>query len=173
MSSYHLRPLTASTRISSVALWTWIAVSMWANLLDVSSTRAQEYGLRGEYFTNGFSGEANDCVAPGPTEDMIRIDPTIDFGWADGAPAPGFCYGSFQVRWTAWLTVPETGEYLFCLHGNDYADLYVDGRLLVLSRSNFWGAEKVFLTAGERVPIRIDYTEGAAYANINLLWVPP
>ena len=132
-----------------------------------------QYGLRGAYFANGFDLMGSDCGGPGPAEDFVRIDPNVDFRWADGSPVPGWCVNGFSVRWTAWLTVPETGTYFFYMWGNDFADLYIDGQLVVHSRNNGWGGDGIHLTADEPVPFRIDYFEGAASAVIFLLWVPP
>src|SRR5688500_8866909 len=44
---------------------------------------------------------------------LERVDPVIQFGWADAEPGPEIGADNFSVRWTGYLEVPAAGSYTF------------------------------------------------------------
>jgi beta-glucosidase len=107
-----------------------------------------------------------------------RVDPTID---AKNVLAPG----AGSARWTGTVTAPATGEYRFSLTVAGNARLFI-GDKLVVSGDTEWinlnqGAPDqtfhglVHLTAGQKVPIRLEYATDASIlgAELHLGWQPP
>ncbi len=117
---------------------------------------------RGEYFSNrDLSGD--------PT--LVRADSRIDFNWGTGAPAAGLPADNFSVRWTR---SPEfkAGMRRFTVTSDDGVRLWVNDRLIidrwqVQAPTTF--AADIYLPAG-RIPIRLEYFEGAEQARISLTW---
>ena len=74
---------------------------------------------RGEYFNN------RDLVGD-PV--LVRDDPSVDFNWGLGSPAPGVVnVDNFSARWTRTLNLPA-GAYRFRVTVDDGVRLYVNNR---------------------------------------------
>ena len=79
------------------------------------------HGFRAEYFRNmDLSGA--------PT--LVRTDKEIDLE-DKGAPAPGISRNNFSVRWTANLSVTNTGPYVLVFTGNDGYRVFVDDQKII------------------------------------------
>ena len=75
---------------------TW---ALWTNPAD----------WKGSYFANrDLKGE--------PV--LVRSDPSINFNWGAGAPAPGLPTDDFSVRWIGYADLSE-GNYRFCARADD------------------------------------------------------
>jgi beta-glucosidase len=125
-----------------------------------------EPGLTGEYFGNG-SLEGKPIVT--------RVDPTIDFDWTGGEPAPGVPEGEFSVRWSGKFVPLSTGDYRFGLRseGSYGFRLYVDGKCLI----DQWTApgeggmsSLAHLDRDHAYPIRVEYVHRKWEATARLLW---
>ncbi len=148
-----------------------------ASVLTPSSGSGQ--GLSGSFYaasTPTFTG------SPVTT----RVDPTLDFKSAANplTPIPGTKADS--ARWTGTLTVPRTGEYRFSLTFSGNARLFINGQQVITGDTewvniapgsapdqSFQGL--VDLTAGQKVPITVEYAtqSSAAGAELHLGWQPP
>ena len=107
-----------------------------------------------------------------------RVDQTLD---SKTLLAPG----SGSARWTGTLTPPATGDYRFSLTFSGNAKLFVDGKQVIAGDAewitinpgapdqSFHGV--VHLTAGKRVPIRVEYALNASIlgSELHLGWQPP
>ena len=117
-----------------------------------------------------------------------RTDPTVSFASKRAVlqTIPGTGAGS--ARWTGTLTPPRTGDYRFSLAVSGTARLFIAGRQIAAPDTEFiTGAPQypganpvtyqanVELTAGHRVPIRVEYSTGVsiAGAELHLGWEPP
>ncbi len=137
--------------------------------LTVSDTANSEQGLRGEYFANkNFEG----------TPVLTKTDKAIDYNWGAGSPSDKIPVDGFSIRWTGYLTVPETGEFKFDLHSDDGSRLYIDNKLVV----DNWGdhasqvkSGKLELQAGHSYKLRLEYYEDTGDASVRLVGysVPP
>ncbi len=123
-------------------------------------------GLRGEYYQG---------MEPGVgTPLLIRTDPTIDFDWGSGSPDPVVPVDFFSVRWTGRLTAPFTGIYTVYAPSDNGVRIWINQQL-VLDKwmppdIAGWHHFTVPLTAGEAVPIRVEYAELYGGAGISLFW---
>jgi 4-amino-4-deoxy-L-arabinose transferase-like glycosyltransferase len=103
-----------------------------------------------------------------------RIDPFILFNWTRDPVA-----WPFSVKWTGRIKISKSGEYNFMTTSNDYSDLYIDGKK-VLVNPGFAAGEKakessnrgVNLSAGYH-DITLRYYESLHYSKMQLWWKPP
>ncbi|MGE5458669.1 MAG: glycoside hydrolase family 3 C-terminal domain-containing protein, partial [Methanococcaceae archaeon] len=131
---------------------------------DVSG---KENGLKGEYFSNmGLKGKPA----------FTRIDKQVSFDWGDNAPKSDFQKDGFSVRWTGFITVPVSGEYILDVTSDDGERLYVDGKQLLDDwkdhgpESHF---KKIKLEGGKPYSIRLEYYESHGGAVVKLGWRQP
>lgn len=121
-------------------------------------------GLSGDYFSNmNFEGKP----------DFTRIDSTLDFHWATGAPAENFPADKFSNRWTGFLVSPVSGKYAISLSSNDGGRLYIDDKLIVdvwEDHATLTGAAIIELKANEPRKIRVDHYENIGNADLVLGW---
>lgn len=78
-------------------------------------------GWKGEYFANP--------NLQGPPA-VVQDDPTINFNWGNGAPAPGLPADNFSVRWSR-LAPFEEANYRFQVTVQGGVRLWLDGRPLI------------------------------------------
>jgi hypothetical protein len=118
---------------------------------------------RGAYF-------ANPDLAGYPV--VVRNDPSIDFNWGLGSPAPGVPADNFSVRWTRTLRFSQEGLYRFHAIVDDGMRLYVDGAAVMDDwRDGSW-REVVgdrWLSAGDHNLV-VEYYDRLGDAVIRLWW---
>ncbi len=123
-------------------------------------------GLRGEYFDGHFDGPAV----------FSRVDPAIDFDWADRAPKAGMDDDSFSVRWTGSIQVPSNGVYTLGMRCANACRILLDDKPVAQGRSDHEPltiAGSVTLRAGRRYPIRLELEHEKYDAIAQLLWQAP
>jgi beta-glucosidase len=104
-----------------------------------------------------------------------RTDPTVDVDFAASPPPAGLGPDDFSVRWTGTLTAPATGSYAFSLTSDDGSRLLIGGQQVI----DNWGDHAsrtvtgtVTLTAGQQVPVEVDYYQAGGDATVGLGWQP-
>ncbi len=132
----------------------------WATALQSNT------GIRGEYYTG---------VSPGGTSPvMSRIDPAVNFDWADGSPGGNVSVDGFSVRWTADLVPAFTEAYTFTIAGDNGYRLWINNVLVIENWTPWdtggWRSATVNLTAGQRTPLRLEYFESGGAAAISFYW---
>ncbi|HCN28432.1 MAG TPA: hypothetical protein DIT64_06610, partial [Verrucomicrobiales bacterium] len=124
-------------------------------------------GLRGEYH----SGTNFNTLV------FTRIDPLIDFPWQNGAPGQGVGADDFSVRWTGTIEAPVSGLYTFTTRSDDGVRLKLEGATIIDDWNYHPPTERssspVYLAAGSRTPITLEYFEAGGGAEVALLWQPP
>lgn len=133
---------------------------------DVRPVTGQK-GLTGSYFgkfdgTNTFS--ANNALL------MQRTDPFLNFNWGEGSPMPGGPDG-FLVRWTGYITVPTSGNYVFGVKSDDGAkimlgtnDTVVYNEWVNRSATESYGSAYA-MTANTPTKITIEYYDQGGVAS--------
>jgi RHS repeat-associated protein len=139
---------TSATSHTSTALGGALGVS-----LNYNSPLKSRAGLVGDYYGNtAFTGD--------PT--VSKLDQTVDFSWADGAPASGVPADNFGVRWQGYFVAPTTGDYYFGGIYDDTFKIYVNDQLVMnggsVVSSTTYGSS-VHLQAGQVSKIKIEMTE--------------
>ena len=129
-------------------------------------------GLRAEYFNN---------TTRSGSPALIRRDAPIDFAWGGiTGPAPGINATEFSTRWTGFIEIPTAGTYTFYVASDDGVRLWindVNGTPVVdqlIDRPETENATGTYtFTAGQRVPVRIDYYQNLGGAAMRLRWQGP
>jgi RHS repeat-associated protein len=137
--------------------------------LDYNSPVRSRTGLVGEYWNipanTPFTG-----VAPSAPPAVRRVDQNADFDWLQGSPSSGTIGNDwFHVRWTGYYVPPVTGTYYFGGHVDDAMAVFVNDQ-------NVGGGcypgvcygTAVNLTAGQPVPLRVEYEEATSTSWIRL-----
>lgn len=116
-----------------------------------------EQGWTGQYFNN-------ENLAGNPV--VTRTDPTIDFRWDLGSPAPGVNPDHFSVRWQGTITVPG-GDYTFTMGSDDGSRLWIDGELVMdywNTCCQYWNRKVTLSPGAHSVRMEMREIDGAAWA---------
>ncbi len=156
-----------SGRIDDVRLYSRaLGASEIQSLAAGGGSSGNGTGLRGEYFDNiDFTSLK-----------VARTDATVNFNWGMGAPDPSMGADTFSVRWTGEVEAPASGTYTFTTASDDGVRLWVNGQLLVNNWTDHSATENsgsIGLTAGQRVPVRMEYYEQGGDALAQLFWAGP
>ncbi len=131
------------------------------------TTLAPGGGLRGLYYAN---------AAASGIPAINRVDPQINFNWADAAPQ-GLPADGFSARWIGELEVPFSETYTFYPTTDDGVRLWVnDVQLLDLwtnRRSATESKASIKLTGGQRYPITMEFYNAEGTALAELRWQSP
>ncbi|HXT13771.1 MAG TPA: glycoside hydrolase family 3 C-terminal domain-containing protein [Candidatus Angelobacter sp.] len=126
---------------------------------------ASAHGFHAEYFTN-----ANLEGQPA----LVRTDKEIDLD-GDERPAPGISGRVFSVRWTANLSVTNSGPYILSFTGDDGFRVFLDDKKLIEKwehQAPLTLTNEVRLEAGKTYALRIEFfQDGGGYA-ARLAWKP-
>jgi parallel beta-helix repeat protein len=123
-------------------------------------------GLNAEYFDNpNFTGLV-----------VKRIDPTVNFNWGDGSPVSSIAPDTFSARHAGEIVAPSTGTYTFFTTSDDGVRLNINNKV-VLNDFNDHAPRTVggaiTLSAGQRVPLKLEYYENYGGALLKLEWSGP
>ncbi|QYF73324.1 PA14 domain-containing protein [Cryobacterium sp. PAMC25264] len=103
-------------------------------------------------------------------------DGTIAANWGSGYPA-FISTDAFSARLTGTITFPAAGQYDFETFADDGTRVWVDNLLVVdnfVNQPEHWSTAGTFTaTAGQTVPIRVDYTDQGDLARLELYWKAP
>lgn len=130
---------------------------------DVNPVIGTGTGLSGNYF-NGMNFE---------TSVLNRVDATINFDWAFGSPASGVVNADrFTVRWTGQVQPKYSGEYTFYVTSNNGRRLWINNQLIIDKWLDDTGENrgKIFLEAGKKYNIKLEYFESTSAATCKLEW---
>ncbi len=126
-----------------------------------------KYGLKADYFPNM-------TLEGSPV--MSRTDATVDFAWGDTGISP-LLLKNYSVRWTGFLAVPESGDYLIGFTGQDGYRLWLDGNLAVedwtLHHPASTLTKKVHLEKDHPYPLKIEYFQDVRSSEARLIWSIP
>ncbi len=130
--------------------------------LDYNSPMRSRQGLVGSYWNN--TSQSGSPV-------VTRVDKNVNFNWVLGSPsADVVSTDNFSARWTGYFVAPKAGTYYFGGSNDDGLNITVNNQLLYAqgcySGVCYDTTKSVTLSAGQVVPIQLDYTEwtGNAYA---------
>ena len=106
---------------------------------------------------------------------FTRVDPTVNFNWAKGSPAPGIDGDTFSVRWSGQVQPEFSETYTFRTDTDDGVRLWVNGQLIINRWANNAGVSTgtIVLTGGQKYSIVLEYYENQARASASLSWSSP
>jgi beta-glucosidase len=123
-------------------------------------------------FTTQFFNNTTLTGAPVAT----RTDSSIDFMFGGASPQPGVTATNWSAKWTGTLRAPTTGTYQFSLTSDDGSRLFVNNTQVINNFFNQGSTTRtgsIALTAGQTVPIEIDYFQAGGASNVTFGWQPP
>jgi RHS repeat-associated protein len=136
----------------------------------------QQNGLVGQYFT--YTDTGNPPTFPANGTDglfLTRTDPTINFNWTGSVPISNGPQADWMARWTGYMTVPTTGSYVFGAQSDDGSMITVNGQQVYSHWQdglNTGYGTAINLTAGQSVPIEVDYYQHTSSDSMSLLVEP-
>ncbi len=139
--------------------------------LTYNTPNKAKKGLKGEYWNVGANYNFSKG-APTSSPKVTRRDTSINFNWSTGAPAGGVSADWFYVRWSGQFVAPVDGAYKFGGSNDDNMKITVNGQEQYnqgcYDRICFNEAKSITLSAGEVVPIQVEYIDatGLAYAKL-------
>lgn len=128
-------------------------------------------GLVGRYYPGL---QADYTIPAGAEPALVRVDPAVNFDWADQAPYPSVGADQFLVRWSGYVSVPETGSYTFGAIHDDGVRITVGSQQVlnswILSAAGAvqWAPTAVTLTKGQPVPVTVEFFEQGGVARMQL-----
>lgn len=120
-------------------------------------------GLQGQYFNSKILSEPK----------LTRIDPTIDWDWADKSPDPSINPDYFSAKWTGKIEPRYTDNYTFYLTSDNGCRLWLDGKLLIdewNDKDHITYTGKISMKAGRKYDIQVDFYEATGDASVRLEW---
>jgi len=133
-------------------------------------------GLKGEYFRDPIRKENREEAVKLANHwqgqpAFTRLDPFILFNWNLDP-----LMGPFSVRWTGKLKIDEPGIYELTTKSNDYSDLFIDGRQVIVNPGGGGGLNavsvKLNLSKGYH-DIVLRYYESVQYSKMHFWWKKP
>jgi len=129
------------------------------------TTTAPGGGLKGEYFNN-----IN--LIGNPV--LTRIDPGVDFNWADSPEPNAVNADNFSMRWRGEIEVAFSEAYRFYAVTEDGVKLWINDQLVIdrwdVFRMNEYRTDRIELQAGQRCAIEMWSYNDDAGATAQLLW---
>ncbi|MFM7152127.1 MAG: PA14 domain-containing protein, partial [Gemmataceae bacterium] len=107
----------------------------------------------------------------------VQVDPSLKFFWKGESPVLGVSPTSFSVRWVGKLKALESGFYTLRAFNDNGVRVWVNGVLQIdnwtTRNAGFSSAKPIFLRAGQRANIRVDYFHASGPAQFRLEWRRP
>ena len=124
-------------------------------------------GLQGAYYaTNNLSGAV-----------VFQRVEAVNHNWGNGVPAAGVPADNFSVRWTGVLEAPVAGEFQFQTNSDDGVRVWINGQLVIdnwtYHAPTLNASGMIPLTAGQRVPVVVEYQDQIGGSLIQLSWKLP
>jgi 4-amino-4-deoxy-L-arabinose transferase-like glycosyltransferase len=120
---------------------------------------ATHNGLQGHYYSNA-TWEGSPV--------LVQIDPFLDtYFHLSPLPRP------YSAEWTGTLQIPQSGTYRLGLRAVDWAQLYIDGEVIVeTGEPDAEAVETVVFTRG-LYDLRVRFRDTVGRSRLHLLWQPP
>jgi hypothetical protein len=104
---------------------------------------------------------------------LTRIDPTVNYIYGLGAPAPGVPSDNFAVRWEGTLRPRFTDDYTISTRSDDGSRVFLDGRLIVGNWFDQAPTERsavVSLDSSREYDFVVEYYDSGFGASVELFW---
>lgn len=135
-----------------------------------------KHGLAAQYYTGSRPRKGN--------QKIDRIDPVLDFDFADKGPGQGIDAKDFYIQWQGGIKADVSGRYTLIIRSTcafvcDFGRIdrqFINNHVQSGDKTEF--RRSISLTAGRVYPIRIKFYQRKRKtkqppAKIKLLWIPP
>ncbi|MFZ4583259.1 MAG: PA14 domain-containing protein, partial [Paludibacter sp.] len=106
-----------------------------------------------------------------------EIDPVINKTWADVSPGCAVRNDFWNIRWQGEIQALYSETHTFYLTVNDMGRVWINNQLIIdgwnPSASGTTLSGTIALTAGKKIPIKVDFAEKTEDAWIKLEWSSP
>lgn len=135
-------------------------------------------GMIGRYYQDNGTHDFNSNKNPF----LVQQYSQVSLNWLTGSPMAydpfNLLRDNFMARFSGYLIVPTTGTYTFGSGADDGQRIYVNGSLVAQDWATAHSFREVWssgisLTAGQVVPITLEYYEVSNGASVNLQWNGP
>lgn len=134
-------------------------------------------GLLGEYWNvptnyNPTNGAPKDAFGNEQTPSVKRREQSVDFNWGVGSPDSAIQNDGYFARWTGQFVAPTNGTYQFGGNNDDLMRVWVNGTEMY-NQGCYTGVcydntKNIQLTAGQVVPMKVEYMEATSVAYARL-----
>ena len=136
---------------------------------NVLTTPDGKPGLKAEYYET----DRLRANAAKPPALATRVEPNVNLE-ASKMPAEAVGKKPLSVRWTGFITAPETGDYLIGVRGQGFERVMVDDRLVAML-FGWEGVEarvgRVHLEKGQKAPLEVTYgNPDDGPLHVQLIW---
>jgi hypothetical protein len=108
---------------------------------------------------------------------LLTRSEAVNFDWGSAAPGTGVPANQFSARWTGTITIPSSGSYRFRTVSDDGVRLWLGGTQRINNWSDHGATTNTTTTlsfsAGQRVPVTLEYYENGGGAVMQLQWRRP
>ena len=104
---------------------------------------------------------------------LMRTDETVDFDWAFGSPDASVPIDQYSVRWTGEIQPIYSEMYTFHINSDNGRRVWINDVLIIDKWISDWNIDytgQIYLEAGRKYKIKIEYFEEVGGANIVLKW---
>lgn len=135
-----------------------------------NSQQTENKGLKASYFADlSHNGLISDAQQP----TLVRTEPQVNVDWGTDSPfAPALAADWFVTRWEGFFQAPVAGTYQLAGAHDDGAVVWVNNAKVydvgTPSDVNWTQSTNVTLTAGQRVPIKVENAEATGAAKMRL-----
>jgi type II secretory pathway pseudopilin PulG len=145
--------------------------------LETTDDSGDFQGLAGLYFDSIDFSSANSTFPYALINTYSRIDPIIDFTWADSSVTnstkllpTGIGPDDISIRWTGYLTPKDNTNYYFHITSHDGVKLWIDHELLIdawnsMSEEKSTGWNDTYLSNDQLHTVTLDYHYHTANPN--------
>ena len=104
----------------------------------------------------------------------MPVSTTIDYDWVRNAPLKGMPVDNFTIQWEGEVQVPEDGDYIIRIEGNDEASVIWNDDEKLLFYHHGWAenadAQKTVHLKKGATTLKVNYTEKDLEATARLSW---
>ena len=130
-------------------------------------------GLSATYFT----GPDYKLRVATRTESVLDVKPVHGERTSNSALFPGLPEGNLLVRWDGFIVPAQGGDHTFHAYSDGGIKVWIDGRLVINHWRQSWlpwkDEARVSLTAGQRTPVRIEWTKDTGAPTFRFRWKTP
>ncbi len=133
---------------------------------------ATPHGLVGRYYTGSTLPDPSSTDTT--NQFLSRTDATPTQNWGGGSPVPNGPTDNFVVRWSGYFKAPQDGSYKFGAQGDDGIKVIANGGTQMDTWSTgatgtpTWAANGISMTAGQTIPLTVEYRELGGDASLGL-----
>lgn len=138
--------------------------------LNYNTPTMAKKGLIAKYWNVATSYSFSSGV-PSGNPVLQRNEQDLNYSWSTGSPGPGVNTDWFYAQWKGYFVAPVAGSYQFSAVRDDAVSINVGGTDFgggCAGATPCYNGSSITLTAGQAVPITVNYQEATASAYVSI-----